>query len=219
MTRTVLLGFAFLVAPLGTACRKTAAHESPTTVPVGVVGIAPITSNGESGGQAKPAKPTSSSCGLRATLREAPVRQMGDHRFAIDLKNESTHAVKLVLPGDGSEVGWRTPIITWKALKNGVAVPQEEGGRCGMMNPLKVEEVFTLGPGETKTIDEWIGYLPYPAGTYEMRVTYKNDPSLAEREGKGKAREDEVAKAFASTSPCEVTSNALSVTIAPLRTP
>src|SRR5687767_11998411 len=100
MHRNLLLPF---LALLVLGCGKSIAHESPTTVPVGVVGVAPITSSGESDpGPARDRGPLGS-CGLRATLRERTPHSPGIGRaFAIDLKNEGTRAVKLILPGDGS---------------------------------------------------------------------------------------------------------------------
>lgn len=84
----------------------------------------------------KPATPApqGDTCGLKATLREVTPKNEGG--YALTLTNNGKKAVILVVPGDGSEAGWRTPEITWIATSNGKPGVREEGGRCGMMNAI-----------------------------------------------------------------------------------
>jgi hypothetical protein len=86
--------------------------------------------------------------------------------------NRGRQDVVLVEPGDGSEDGWRTPLIEWSSK------PWSRI-RCGNVNGLKPGEVFTLKPGESRQLNEWIGtpYLPFP-GRYRVSVRYTNDPDL-----------------------------------------
>lgn len=96
-------------------------------------------------------------------------------------------AVTLVLPGNGSESAWRTPVFGWSAIKvdKGTAnhpkmAPLYRGGRCGNINPpLQKEEVFVLAPGESKKLYEWTGFpqLPEP-GTYGVVFFYADEPNL-----------------------------------------
>ncbi len=212
MTKTGFLFFALL----GVGCHKTAATDSPTNVPVGTV--AGETPSGGTEPAPAPISKASGSCGLKATLREVPSNGLVWHKFAIDLKNEGTEPLRLVKPGDGSTEGWRTPSLTYIATANGKEAQPEDIGRCGMMNLFIVDEVFTLNPGETKTLDEWVDPLPFAAGTYDVKVRYKNDPSMGIG-GKSSNPNDEVTRAFASTNTCEVTSNAIKVTYEAAKNP
>jgi hypothetical protein len=69
----------------------------------------------------------------------------------------SCRRVVLVEPGDGSEVGWRTPVIRWtvRRIAQGRAadVTLEPDPRCGLMNgPYAEAEVFTLAPGHSRRL-------------------------------------------------------------------
>jgi hypothetical protein len=78
------------------------------------------------------------------------------------------------MPGDGSESGWRTPILTWRTFRGPLV-------RCGNRNGLKPEEVFTLEPGEWRTLAAHCGLrAPEPlfAGRYRYTVRYENIPDL-----------------------------------------
>jgi len=234
MTRHVVLPSLLLAGLAFGACRPAATNETapaatpvaaspaptPIVVPVasvttGFMGAPAPTETAEAEPVPVAAAQAMSSCGLRATLRELKPADPSGHRFALDLKNEGKQAVKLVVAGDGSSAGWRTPIITWTATQNGKAATPEVFGRCGLTNPLTVQEIFILAPGQSKTMTDWLDPVPFTKGTFELRVHYKNDPALASKEGKGQAAFGDVQKAFAATSACEVTSNALKVTFKP----
>lgn len=73
-----------------------------------------------------------------------------------------------------------------------------------MMNAIEASEIFTLAAGASKDL-EWIPDPSFARGSYELRVTYRNDPGLAAR-GKGGTSE-EVKRLLAATTACEVTSN------------
>jgi len=64
----------------------------------------------------------------------------GDQRPQVTatLVNRGKREVTLVEPGDGSDCGWRTPLVEWSRRR------RDNGGRCGNINALKEEEVFTL---------------------------------------------------------------------------
>lgn len=161
-----------------------------------LVGVTPTTAAG----------PTIvSTCGLRAEL-EADAQSGALH---LTLVNDGPRPVKLVVPGDGSEAGWRTPVLTWTTTRNGKPVKEREGGRCGMMNPIDASEVFTLAPGERKTISEWVGRPNVDPGTYEVELHYKNDPNIATRKGAGAG----VEALLGSTDACEVRTKPTRMTI------
>jgi hypothetical protein len=101
------------------------------------------------------------------------------------IKNVYNTEVTLVLPGDGSECQWRTPFVGWSVLpanSNGlrpkiISPPAYE--RCGNINPLQSNEVFTLKPGNKKSIHEWIDPLTFSSpGNYRVVFQYTNAPKL-----------------------------------------
>jgi hypothetical protein len=91
--------------------------------------------------------------------------------FTATLINRGTKELLLVEPGDGSDCGWRTPIIEWSRIR------RDPGGRCGNINPLELNEVFTLQPGSSRALNGWIGrpYLSGP-GRYRVSLRYTNEP-------------------------------------------
>ena len=91
--------------------------------------------------------------------------------FIATLVNRGKNEVMLVEPGDGSECGWRTPLVEWSRQA------RYRGGRCGNINELRMDEVFVLRPGESRVLKEWIGrpYLSGP-GKYPVSMSYKNQP-------------------------------------------
>lgn len=89
------------------------------------------------------------------------------------LINRGSEEVLLVQPGDGSDRGWRTPIIEL----SGSYWPR--GARCGNFNAIRPEEVFTLRPGESKHFSGWDGVPPFEwPGRYRLSVRYSNVPDL-----------------------------------------
>ena len=142
----------------------------------------------------KPAKPV-----IAVELKVlTPVVKKGQYpRFSVEVVNRSRHAITLVKPGDGSECGWRTPLVSWQVE----GVKPEKLVRCGNVNPLRPDEVFTLKPGQRATLGGWGGTptLPGP-GTYTVRVRYENRPDLKWRGiPLGKHDEGAMARVRAST--------------------
>lgn len=152
--------------------------------------------------------PQGSTCGLRATLRPLGKKDSSE-RYSLTLTNTSSQAVQLVVPGDGSQVGWRTPILTWTAKLEGKPIAELSPARCGMMNAIEADEIFTLAPGESRTLIEWLGEPSYAPGTYDLTLRYRNDPLFGAH--KAPAAPDVAAK-LASSSACDVTSDAIRVT-------
>jgi len=152
--------------------------------------------------------PRGSTCGLRSTLGSLGQKD-GVEQYSLTLTNTSEQPVQLVLPGDGSQVGWRTPILTWTAKSGGKPIAELAPARCGMMNAIEASEIFTLAPGASRTLVEWLGWPRYAPGTYDLEVRYRNDPSLGAH--KASAAPDVAAK-LASSGACDVTSNAIRAT-------
>ena len=132
-------------------------------------------------------------------------------------------AVTLVLPGDGLESGWRTPLVGFSSIKIGkdkpkhpADVPLYRGGRCGNINALKSSEVFTLAPGKSKDLTDWIGSPQLTeTGTYSVVFYYANDPGLKWQGvplGHARPRRHE---AGGKSHKCLLTSNELKLTVKP----
>jgi hypothetical protein len=111
---------------------------------------------------------------LRIDLRvETPVVKLGENpRFTIYLVNDGTEAVTIVLPGDGSESGLRTPIVRWNP-------PFLYERRCGNIEALKSHEVIILGAGERTRLQKWVDRptLSGP-GKHEVSLELENIPDL-----------------------------------------
>ena len=152
--------------------------------------------------------PTAPRCtGVRLELKTKKDPQQGRLVFVATVINGGTHPVTLVEPGDGSESGWRTPVITWKVTTpDGKLVPRQEYGRCGNMNAISENEIFTLAAGERRVLNEWLGEPAVAPGHYIVRLVYDNDPSRKERGlSLGETRRDVAARLRKST-PCKVES-------------
>lgn len=128
--------------------------------------------------------PVKPQCELRLEL--GTKMEIGKGEAKIQLRNVGNTPMTLVMPGDGSDCGWRTPIIGWSVLPvdsdddHPPTPPRQGVGRCGNINSLKAEEVFTLRPGQSKTLGPWARLPTYnlKPGKYRVVVYYKNDPKL-----------------------------------------
>ena len=97
------------------------------------------------------------------------------------ITNNGKETVTLVHPGDGSEVGWRTPVVQWSILAPGDETAHfpspRELIRCGNINSLDWDEVFRLAPGETKEMKVWLPRFKAP-GQYRVQFFYENRPGM-----------------------------------------
>ena len=97
------------------------------------------------------------------------------------ITNNGKDTVTLVHPGDGSEVGWRTPLVEWTIRETGswnehsLTEDLQLYGRCGNIKSLDWADVFRLAPGETKEIEAWLPRFRAP-GTYRVKFSYMNEP-------------------------------------------
>ncbi|MFT4542538.1 MAG: hypothetical protein ACI841_003994 [Planctomycetota bacterium] len=99
----------------------------------------------------------------------------GPNGFSAAIINRRSVPVTLVLPGDGSRQGMRTPYLRFEIhdAVTGVPRPQAWIG-CGTIDPMRADQIVTLAPGERRPIDMMIRmHLP---GTYRMVLGYDNDP-------------------------------------------
>ena len=135
------------------------------------------------------------------------------------ITNWGSEPVVLVLPGDGSRDGDRTPIISWNIrIIRQSRKPDGElvGGGCGNMNPLRPDEVFTLKPGEGRSLGGWVSLTPFRIpGTYAVQFTYRNDPSLEWKAdpNPGQRHDPEAMERVRSSTACDLASNYLTFTV------
>jgi hypothetical protein len=125
---------------------------------------------------------TSSDLTLQLSADNASLR-VGERPIVhVVVTNIGDHTVTLVQPGDGSENGWRTPVIAWSVIeessgaKHPVAPMPDAGSRmCGNINALRPKEVFDLARGETKELKDWISLAPFKMrGVYRVVFLYAN---------------------------------------------
>jgi hypothetical protein len=150
-------------------------------------------------------------CGLGLSIgRQAAVGPGERSHVIARLVNKGPRPLTLVMPGDGSDVGRRTPIIRWSCEPSAF----RGQGLCAYINPLRAGEVFTLNVGESRELGEWVRRPSLEPGTYRCRMTYENVPdhpwggaSLTPPHD-----EDEVRRLRASDS-CSARSNEIEVVI------
>jgi len=140
----------------------------------------------------------------------APAGVVDGHQFKLTLLNAGPEPVSLVVPGDGSAEDWRTPSLHRIRNDGQPDVPSADAMRCGNINPLQPGEVFTLEPGASRVIADWIPPLSISApGHYSVRLRYQNEPKRAWR-GIPLGRYDgPTMRAVTTSTPCEVTSDPL----------
>jgi hypothetical protein len=125
-----------------------------------------------------------------------------------------------VRPGDGSSVGWRTPIIGWSVLKaddraaHPSTPPVERGARDGNINSLRASDLLTIEPGTTEPLGEWVGAPSFPsAGSYRALFYYRNVPDLAWKGIPLGSHDAAAMKQVAATAACSLVSNELHFTV------
>jgi hypothetical protein len=145
---------------------------------------------------------------LRLHTTTPQVKSGQDAHCEVTVVNRGKHEVLLVQPGDGSDCGWRTPVLEWVVngqvdcararlvektkVRTGsgpLPLPEplrpaclEEGaariGRCGNINALRPDEVFVLKPGEQVRLNAWARAPILQAGTVKLAVRYFHIPDL-----------------------------------------
>ncbi len=131
--------------------------------------------------------------------------------WSLELVNLGKKEVTLVQPGDGSDCAWRTPLIQWRINGQG---PRGEVGRCGNINSLRPNEVFTLKPGQRVKLNEWVRQ-PALIGTGKFQVSFRyvNLPSLTWG-GLPLGKHDEATMAqVRHSTPLDVKSNVVEINV------
>ena len=188
------------------------------TVALAIASMLPMTGCEKS--QADPRVPAQpAECELRIEV-PAKIKQDAHGQIKVRINNVGSVPVKLVMPGDGSAVSWRTPIIKWSLTRldppdsNDAPPLGFSGGRCGNINRLDPREVFTLNPGESRELSQWVN-LPYgmPPGKYRAVFHYSNVPDM-KWQGVSLGKHDKAAMRLVKRStPISLVSNEVIVEI------
>lgn len=160
---------------------------------------------------------------LKVQPPRAPIRVGDDTRFTVFIRNRGPEPVTLVEPGDGSECGWRTPIVGWSVLpvearqqRHPTEPPRFKGTRCGNINPLRLSEVFSLAVGEGRRLGGWIAFpMPEQAGRYRVVLYYQNIPDLKISGLALGQHEQGVMDRVRRSTPCRVISSEIEIEVLP----
>ena len=97
-------------------------------------------------------------------------------KVRVFLQNNSNRTYHLVQPGDGSDVGWRTPSITWYVDGNQQDVDFRDNP---VINPLAPGELFDIAPGARVQLNSWVGGVELrDPGSHDVMLRYRNDPAM-----------------------------------------
>lgn len=139
---------------------------------------------------------------------ETPVITLGKTpKFVAHLVNEGDKPVTIVLPGDGSSMGWRTPVVRWKP-------DVDRNRKCGNINSLKADEVITLVAGQKIRLSGWIDVPKLSeAGKHAVTLEIENIPDI---EWRDEPHHNAAAMARVKRSPrFKVQSNVVEVEVQP----
>lgn len=168
---------------------------------------------------AKPSEPGPPPAGLalRAEAAAATVLPGAPLYVKVVLANESKQAIHVVRPGDGSDAGWREPLVTWTAHSvgdDGTETPIEPTPmlRCGNFAADWTNDVVSLAAGATLDISDAFGWPTnrfdlQAAGRVRLRAEYEYRGGEWTRGGKVKADGTPETGAMGSTAPFRVVSN------------
>ena len=151
---------------------------------------------------------------LRLTYDGQPIHAGDTKEVRAVVTNHGPSKATLVLPGDGSYTGRRTPLVHWSIVSADSATSHSATPTgpprpdCGNMDPLTPDQVYTLQPGQSRELAT--AYLPRP-GTYRVVFNYRNAPAL-EWLGVFEDIGNTMARVSAST-PCALVSNEIIVRV------
>jgi hypothetical protein len=149
--------------------------------------------------------------GISALSLHLKVGQKPDIRA--EISNPGADPAVLVLPGDRSDLGGRTPIITWRIRvirQDREPGPEPLRIHCGNINPLRSEEVFVLKQDESRELGQWVSLPAFRVpGVYDVQLKYENRPSL-EWSGLPLGPHDaDAMRRVRDSTPCVLESNVL----------
>ncbi|HWB77193.1 MAG TPA: hypothetical protein VG755_19640 [Nannocystaceae bacterium] len=134
-----------------------------------------------------------------------------------NVSKKRAHAI--VMPGDGSDAGWRDPVIAFTAfIDEGDGcwkpLPRAAVGRCGLFDPDWSDEIVSVKAGTSRAIDPlWAWpHFEWKKGKVRLFVHYTWTGGEAEKGRSGGTRSVDLG-AMAKEKPFELVSNALELEI------
>jgi len=134
----------------------------------------------------------------------------------VTICNVGREAITLVQPGDGSESGLRTPTVRWSVRSaRGSTVSQQFGRRYdNQINPLKPNEVFTLGSNTEHSLSNWIPSIVVDGpGEYVISLHYVNIPHLTWAGSSTGAHDTATMALVTKSSPCDAVSGSMEIEV------
>lgn len=135
------------------------------------------------------------------------------------IRNVSKRAHAIVLPGDGSDAGWRDPVISFTAfIDEGDGcwkpMPRAAVGRCGLFDPDWSDEIVRVKAGTSRALDPlWAWpHFEWKKGKVRLFVHYTWTGGTAEK-GRSAGTRSIDPGAMAKEKPFELVSNALELEI------
>jgi hypothetical protein len=111
-------------------------------------------------------------------------------------------------------VGFSSIKIDKVKPKHPAMVPLYRGGRCGNVNALKSNEVFSLAPGKSQDLFGWIDSPRFTEpGTYSVVFYYSNDPEQKWQGIPLGKHDPDAMKRVEKSHKCLLISNELNLTV------
>jgi hypothetical protein len=158
---------------------------------------------------AAPVPATAPSLELELTCDKTAVGPGEPVVFTAHLVNKGKKPVTVVQPGDGSDCGWRTPLISWDRARE-----RERGRilRCGNINALKPAEVVDLAPGKRLKL-EWVGQPSLRPGMNKVAVEYEHVPGMKWKGLPLGTHDPAAMEKIRESVPIKLTSNVVEITV------
>src|SRR5262245_60039928 len=126
--------------------------------------------------------------------------------FAADLVNHGREPVTVLLPRDGSECGWSTPVVRWRPAI-------WEMPRCGYVSGLTRQDFMTLMPGERVKLSWIIRPFLTQKGKHEISLEVEHVPGIEWQGVPCPPHDPEAMKAVRESPPWKAVSNTVEVTV------
>jgi hypothetical protein len=123
-----------------------------------------------------------------------------------DLVNQGQEPVIVVLPMDGSECGWRTPVVRWSPA-------WESPARCGYVTGLRPQDVITLSPRGRVKLNWILGPVLTRQGKHEVSLELEHVPDIEWKGVPCPVHDPETMKAVRESTPWKAVSNTVEVTV------
>jgi hypothetical protein len=162
--------------------------------------------------------------GLRLVLTAAATAVCEGDAIALTatFRNNGPTLVKIVLPVDGCDLGWRAVSYDWNITRgHGVLPPlRMKTMRCGNVNSYCVEDIVTLAPGQSYSVfghersflSHPSAIYRFPPGEHQITLTYRYARGAADRGG---IRTPSAADALWEALEIELVSDPIEIRVVP----